>query len=146
MASVLDIYHRRTIIYWSMNKQLHKKVLFVDNSSSLRKSVDSALSDSGLDVLNAAGGAEGLRIIKQLEAEKESLGLIITDINISDMDGFAFIKEVKKTVFNHVPILVLTAESEDSKKLAGKVAGASGWMLKPFSEKHLMPVVSKFLR
>ena len=72
--------------------------------------------------------------------------MIITDINMPNMDGISFIQEVKKTAHRFVPILVLTTESQDSKKTEGKAAGASGWLVKPFKPDQLLAVVAKFLK
>lgn len=125
---------------------MEKKVLIVDDSSTLRASVDFTLSDSGFEVLQAADGDEGLQVLKGIESKKDELGMIITDINMPNMDGITFIKEVKQTTFRFIPILVLTTESQDSKKMEGKAAGASGWLVKPFKPEQLMAVVSKFLK
>ena len=72
--------------------------------------------------------------------------MIISDINMPVMDGIAFIKEVKKTPFKYIPILVLTTVSEEEKKLEGKKAGAAGWLVKPFRPDQLMYVIGKFVR
>ncbi|MBA7711436.1 Chemotaxis protein CheY [subsurface metagenome] len=125
---------------------METKVLIVDDSSTLRASVDFTLSDSGFEVLQAVDGDEGLQVLKGLEVKKDELGMIITDINMPNMDGITFIKEVKQTAFRFIPILVLTTESQDSKKMEGKAAGASGWLVKPFKPEQLMAVVSKFLK
>ena len=84
---------------------------------------------------------------------QEALGLIsenqfdivITDINMPNMDGIAFIKEVKKTKFKFVPILVLTTEAQEEKKKEGQQAGASGWLVKPFNSEQLINIVEKFV-
>ena len=62
------------------------------------------------------------------------------------MDGIAFVKEVKKGNHRFTPILVLTTESQDDKKMEGKAAGATGWLVKPFDESQLIAVVRKFVR
>ncbi len=123
-----------------------KKVLIVDDSSTLRASVEFTLTDGGFEVLQAADGHEALKVLEGLGGKKDELGMIVTDINMPHMDGITLIKEVKKTPFKFVPILVLTTESQDSKKMEGKAAGASGWLVKPFKPEQLMAVVQKFLK
>jgi two-component system chemotaxis response regulator CheY len=72
--------------------------------------------------------------------------MIISDINMPVMDGITFIKEVKKTPFRFLPILVLTTEAQEDMKLKGKQAGASGWLVKPFKPEQLVYVTKKFMR
>jgi len=122
------------------------KILIVDDSSTLRASVEFTLSQAGFHVLQAEDGQAGLAVLKQNEGKEAEIGMIITDVNMPNMDGMTFIREVKKTSFRFVPILVLTTESQDSKKMEGKAAGASGWLVKPFKPEQLTAVISKFIR
>jgi two-component system chemotaxis response regulator CheY len=71
--------------------------------------------------------------------------MIISDINMPNMDGITFIKEVKKTPFKFTPILVLTTESQETKKMEGKEAGATGWLVKPFKSAQLLQVIKKLV-
>lgn len=123
-----------------------KVVLIVDDSSTLRASVDFTLAEAGYQVVQAEDGAAALSVLKDYEGKESDLGMIITDINMPNMDGITFIKEVKKTAFKFVPILILTTESQDSRKMEGKEAGAAGWLVKPFKPEQLTGVVSKFLK
>ena len=111
------------------------KILIVDDSSTLRASVEFTLTDNG---------QKGLELLKTLK--EEDIGMIITDINMPNMDGITMIKEIKKTPFKYTPILVMTTEAEESKKTEGKEAGASGWLIKPFKPEQLMGVVSRFIK
>jgi len=122
-----------------------KTILIVDDSSTLRASVEFTLSEAGYTVLQAEDGIAALAVLKGYQGKESDLGMIITDINMPNMDGITFIKELKKTTFKFAPILVLTTESQDSRKLEGKEAGASGWLVKPFKPEQLMGVVTKFL-
>ena len=81
-----------------------------------------------------------------LESSGNRPSMILTDINMPRMDGIAFVKEVKKTAYRRTPILVLTTESQNESKMAGKAAGASGWLVKPFDEKQLIDFVRRFVR
>jgi two-component system chemotaxis response regulator CheY len=123
-----------------------KKILIVDDSSTLRASVEFTLSEHGYEVLQAGDGVEGLEVLKGFEGKESEIGMIITDINMPNMDGIIFVKEVKKTACKFIPILVLTTESQESKKIEGKEAGASGWLVKPFKPEQLVAVVSKFIK
>jgi two-component system chemotaxis response regulator CheY len=97
-----------------------KVILIVDDSSTLRASVEFTLSEAGFTVLQAEDGEAALTVLKGFVGKETELGMIITDINMPNMDGISFIKEVKKTAFKFVPILILTTESQDSRKMEGK--------------------------
>lgn len=125
---------------------MSKIILVVDDSATLRMSVEMTLQPAGYKVVHAVNGQDGLEKLKQLQEAQTPPVMIISDINMPIMDGISFIKEVKKTSFRYLPILVLTTEREDSKKLEGKKAGASGWLVKPFKPETLLAVVRKFTR
>ena len=121
-------------------------ILVVDDSMVLRASVKFTLSTAGLDVEEAKDGKDGLQVLSRLSSEGRRPAMIISDINMPIMDGITFIKEVKKTDARHVPILVLTTESQPHMKEEGKKAGAAGWLVKPFKDEQLMAAVKKFVR
>lgn len=123
-----------------------KKILVVDDSAVLRASVRFTLSGAGYDVVEATNGKHGLEVLKDLTQANDRPDVILSDVNMPVMDGITFIKYVKQTSCKFVPILVLTTESQASKKAEGKDAGAAGWLVKPFEEKQLLQVVRKFAR
>lgn len=123
-----------------------KTVLIVDDSATLRASVQFVLTEAGYNVEEASDGQKGLELLEKLHSHDISLDVIITDINMPNMNGITYIREVKKGPFKFVPILVLTTESEHAKKLEGKAAGAAGWLVKPFKPEQLLWVVKKFIR
>ena len=123
-----------------------KKILVVDDSATLRASVNYTLKSAGFETINAVNGADGLEKLAEAHKQGDQIGMIISDINMPFMDGITFIKEVKKTPFKFLPILVLTTESQDDMKLKGKRAGASGWLVKPFKPEQLVYVTKKFMR
>lgn len=125
---------------------MNKLILIVDDSATLRMSVEMTLKGAGFEVVQAQNGQEGLNTLQRLAAANRQPAMIISDVNMPVMDGITFIKEVKQTPFRYLPILVLTTEREDSKKLEGKRAGASGWLVKPFKPETLLTVVRKFTR
>lgn len=125
---------------------MNKTILIVDDSATLRASVNFVLTDAGFEIMQAKNGAEGLERLEESKRLGVKVDMIISDINMPVMDGITFIKEVKKGDFRFVPILILTTESENAKKMEGKAAGASGWLVKPFKPEQLVWVVKKFVR
>jgi two-component system, chemotaxis family, chemotaxis protein CheY len=123
-----------------------KTVLIVDDSQVFRASTKFFLERAGFLVAEACDGAEGLRMLGMLERTGAKPSMILTDINMPRMDGIAFVKEVKKGSHRFTPILVVTTESQSDKKMEGKAAGATGWLVKPFEESQLLAVVRKFVR
>jgi len=125
---------------------MEKHVLVVDDSPTLRASISFCLTNAGYRVSEAVNGKDGLVRLEEMESQKKPPALIISDVNMPEMDGITFIKEVKKTNWKFIPILVLTTESQEAQKLRGKSAGAAGWLLKPFRPEQLLWVVRKFVR
>jgi two-component system chemotaxis response regulator CheY len=124
---------------------MEKYILIVDDSTTLRASVQFALTSAGYKVAEAKDGKDGLAILQNIRSQGDQISMIISDINMPNMDGITFIKEVKKTPFKFTPILVLTTESQESKKMEGKEAGATGWLVKPFKSAQLLQVIKKLV-
>ncbi len=120
-----------------------KAVLIVDDSATMRASLEFMLREGGYPVLVAESGPKALKLLEEFPAGGGGLGMIITDVNMPEMDGIAFVREVKHTTFRFTPIIVLTTESEAEKKNRGREAGVSGWMIKPFGPQELLAVVAK---
>ena len=117
------------------------KILAVDDSPSLRQMVAFTLKGAGYDVVEAVDGVEALGV-----AKGQAFDLVITDINMPNMDGIQLIKELRTLPnFKFTPILCLTTESSDDKKRQGKEAGATGWIVKPFSPEKLLATMSRVL-
>ena len=91
----------------------------------------------------ASDGKDALQKLRSIEDKGQSLALIITDINMPEMDGITFISKVKETRLKFLPILVLTTEAGKSMIEKGRAAGASGWLLKPFQPEQLLWAVKK---
>ena len=118
-----------------------KTILVVDDSSSVRQVVGIALKGAGYDVLEASDGKDALG---KLNGRK--VNLIISDVNMPNMDGLTFIKEVKKLAsYKFTPIMMLTTVSEDAKKQEGRAAGAKAWVVKPFKPDQMLSAVSKLV-
>jgi len=116
-------------------------ILAVDDSASMRQMVSFTLKGAGYDVTEAKDGQEALQI-----AKSNSYNLVITDINMPNMDGITLTKELRTLpAYKFTPILTLTTESSADKKMAGKQAGATGWIVKPFNPDQLLATVKKVL-
>jgi two-component system chemotaxis response regulator CheY len=122
---------------------MEKLILFVDDSPTMRSSVSFCLRNAGYRVTEAEDGQDGLIKLESIKDKGESVSLIITDINMPQMDGISFILKVKESEFRFVPILVLTTEAEKAVIEKGRAAGASGWLLKPFQPEQLLWAVKK---
>jgi two-component system chemotaxis response regulator CheY len=117
------------------------KILIVDDSIYLRQSVKFTLEQSGFYVSEAVDGAEGLKIASEIKHD-----LIISDVNMPNMDGLTMIKNIRSSTVNKfTPILVLTTESQGPILDEGRKAGASGWIVKPFDNEKLMSAINKFV-
>lgn len=118
-----------------------KNVLVVDDSSSVRQVVGIALKSAGYDVIEASDGKDAL---SKLTGQK--VHLIISDVNMPNMDGITLVKEVKKLAnYKFTPIIMLTTESQESKKAEGQAAGAKAWVVKPFQPAQMLAAVSKLI-
>ena len=115
------------------------KLLIVDDSTMLRDMLSYALSDGGYnDVTEAVDGIDGLE-----KASVSTFDLVITDVNMPNMDGLTFVNELRKlSQYSKTPILVLTTERSDEMKSKGKAAGATGWIVKPFVPDQLLKAVN----
>lgn len=119
-----------------------KKVLLVDDSEAVRKSVAFVLRQNGFETDEASDGIEGVE-----KASKTTYDLIVTDINMPRKDGFGLLKDVRAMAsYKFKPILVLTTESELHKIELGKNSGATGWLVKPFDGAKLMATINKVLK
>jgi two-component system chemotaxis response regulator CheY len=116
-------------------------ILAVDDSASMRQMVSFTLKGAGFDVVEASDGVEALNI-----AKTRSVNLVITDVNMPNMDGITLIKELRGLqTYKFTPLLMLTTESGADKKQQGKAAGATGWIVKPFNPEQLINTVKKVI-
>ena len=116
-------------------------ILTVDDSPSLRMAIRIALTGAGYDVTEAGDGVEGLTA-----ANGAKFDMIITDLNMPNMDGLTMIRELRKDPAQcGTPIIFLTTESDDAMKQQAKAAGATGWLVKPFVPEQLVKVARKVL-
>lgn len=116
-------------------------ILIVDDSASMRQMVEFTLKEAGHQVMVAEDGVMALNLAKGAASD-----LVITDINMPNMDGITLIRELRALpAYKFTPILALTTESTTDKKMEGKEAGATGWIVKPFNPEKLLATVSKVL-
>lgn len=116
-----------------------KTIMIVDDSASMRRVVSIALKGAGYDVLE---GADGKDALNKLTGQK--VHLIISDVNMPNMDGITFLKSVKQMpAYKFTPVIMLTTESDESKKREGQSAGARAWVVKPFQPERLVDAVQR---
>jgi two-component system, chemotaxis family, chemotaxis protein CheY len=118
-----------------------KTILIVDDSSSLRQVVSITLRGAGYNVIE---GCDGRDALSKLNGQK--IHLIISDVNMPNMDGITFVTEAKKLpAYKFTPIIMLTTEAGEAKKQAGQAAGAKAWVVKPFQPAQMLNAVSKLI-
>jgi two-component system chemotaxis response regulator CheY len=116
-----------------------KKILVVDDSATMRQMVTFTLKSAGYEVVEAADGQEALDI-----AKNSSFYLVLSDVNMPVMGGIELVRELRQLgAYKHTPILMLTTETSGDKKMAGKGAGATGWIVKPFNPDKLLATIKK---
>ena len=121
---------------------MSKTALVVDDSTSIRQMVAFTLKQAGFDVIEGMHGEDALTNVNG-----KSVDLVITDLNMPVMDGMTLIRNLReKPQFKFTPILMLTTESQETRKQEGKAAGATGWIVKPFEPDKLLQVVAKVVR
>ncbi len=117
-----------------------KKFLVVDDSASMRHLVSSTIKEAGYEVLVAENGKDALSVLNS-----EKVDMVITDLNMPDMDGIKLIKKLRSLPdYKVAPLGMLTTEAPESQKQEGRKSGASGWIVKPFSSEQLLNVIKKF--
>jgi two-component system chemotaxis response regulator CheY len=115
--------------------------MVVDDSSSVRQVVSIALKGAGYEVIEASDGKDALA-----KLNGQRVHLMISDVNMPNMDGITFVKEVKKLAnYKFTPIIMLTTESQEAKKLEGQAAGAKAWVVKPFQPAQMLAAVAKLI-
>jgi two-component system, chemotaxis family, chemotaxis protein CheY len=118
-----------------------KTILVVDDSASLRQVVSIALKGAGYDVIEACDGKDAMG---KLAGQK--IHLVISDVNMPNMDGISFVKAMKAQVaYKFTPVIMLTTEASEAKKQEGQAAGAKAWVVKPFQPPQMLAAVSKLV-
>jgi two-component system chemotaxis response regulator CheY len=118
-----------------------KTIMIVDDSASLRQVVAISLKGAGFDVIE---GCDGKDALSKLTGQK--VHLIISDVNMPNMDGISFLKAVKqRPEYKFTPVIMLTTEAGEAKKAEGQAAGAKAWVVKPFQPAQMLAAVSKLI-
>ena len=118
-----------------------KTALVVDDSVSLRQMVSFTLKEAGFGVIEAEDGRDGLAKLSG------PVNVVVTDLNMPNMNGIEMIRGIRAIdLYKFTPILMLTTESQPAKKQEGKEAGATGWIIKPFTPEKLLGVIKKVVR
>ena len=117
-------------------------ILAVDDSPSMRKMVSFTLTGAGYQVVEAVDGQDAYE-----KATLQSFDLVLTDQNMPRLDGLGLTRKLREhPAFRSTPILMLTTESSDLMKQAGRAAGATGWLVTPFDPARLLDVIKKVIR
>lgn len=116
--------------------------LVVDDSTSMRQMVCCTLKQAGFEVIEAGDGQQALDSLNN-----QPVDVVITDLNMPVLNGLELIRRLRSLpTYRFTPILMLTTESQQAKKLEGKQAGATGWIVKPFNPDRLLDVIRKVVR
>ncbi len=116
-------------------------ILAVDDSASMRQMVSFTLKGAGYTVVEAVDGVDALN-----KAQAQKFDCVVTDVNMPNKDGITLIKDLRGLAdYKFIPMLMLTTESGMDKKQAGKAAGATGWIVKPFNPDQLLKTIKKVL-
>ena len=117
-------------------------ILAVDDSASMPKMVSFTLSGAGYHVVEAVGGQDALE-----KAHAQACVLVLTDQNMPRLDGLELTRKLRQhSAFKSTPVLILTTESTDELKQAGRAAGATGWLVKPFDPSRLIEIIQQVIR
>jgi len=117
-----------------------KVILTVDDSASIRQMVHFTLSEAGYTVIEAVDGKDALAKLTG------PVNLVITDLNMPNLDGIGLIRSLRANpACKGLPIIMLTTESQESRKQEGKAAGATGWIVKPFTKQQMLAVVKRII-
>lgn len=117
------------------------RILAVDDSPSMREMIRIALSEAGFVVAEVADGRKALDLARQ-----SSFDLVLSDVHMPNMDGIELIRALRsEPAYRHTPILMLTTESSPERKREGKLAGATGWIVKPFDPQQLIATMKRVL-
>ncbi len=124
---------------------MSKVIMVIDDSPTIRVSVELALKPLGLTIKQAENGRDALDKISEIKNSGDEVVLCLSDINMPVLNGIEFITEFRK-VDKFTPVVVLTTEAEKDIIQKGKEAGASGWIIKPFQAEDLINVVKRFVK
>jgi two-component system, chemotaxis family, chemotaxis protein CheY len=115
------------------------KIIIADDSRVMRNIIENALKPLGLETIHASNGQE---VMDCLEKQGEGIGMILLDWNMPVMNGLEVLETIKKNnTYAHIPVLIVSTESEDDKMSQAFAAGAKGYISKPFTPERLLNLV-----
>ncbi len=118
-----------------------KTIMIVDDSASVRQLLGFVLKGAGYEVIE---GVDGKDALSKLTGQK--VHLIVSDVNMPNMDGITFVKQVKQMPnYKFTPIIMLTTEAQEGKKREGQAAGAKAWVVKPFTPETMLGAIEKLV-
>jgi two-component system chemotaxis response regulator CheY len=118
-----------------------KTILAVDDSASMRQMIGVTLRGAGYQVVEAPDGEAALEY-----ARKHRVDLVLADVNMPGIDGITLVAQLRTLPsYRLTPLLLLTTESSQERKMQGKQAGATGWMVKPFNPVQLLATLERVL-
>ena len=120
-----------------------KKILIAEDSGTMRALIASTLESMGpFEIVEAANGFEALRLLP-----REKVDLIITDINMPDINGLELISYVRNNpAYNQVPLIIISTEGSEKDREKGLSLGANEYLVKPFNPAQLIKLVSTYLK
>lgn len=122
---------------------MSQTILVVDDSATIVKFVSFSLRNSGFEVLTAADGMDAVEKMSHLE---HVVDLVITDLNMPNLDGFGLIKTLRESEKHRTtPIIILTSEDGEDDRERGIAVGANSYLVKPFKSSVLLYEISKYL-
>ncbi len=118
-----------------------KTILLVDDAAVVRHVVSLTLRKDGYEVIEAVNGNDALQKLAQNKVQ-----MVITDLNMPEMDGIELIRQLRgQATYRFLPVIMLTTVSQEERRKEGKLAGASGWIFKPFQSRDLLDTVKRFV-
>ena len=136
---VVPLIEKSDVYGWEVS--MNKCIMSVDDSATIRQMVAFTLKEAGYEVIEAVDGEDALRKLKTA-----TVHMILADLNMPNMDGVTLVKRVRTDPGRKgIPIVMLTTESQESKKQEARSAGATGWIVKPFRPDQLLGVIKKVL-
>ena len=120
-------------------------IMVIDDSPTVRTSVEYTIKELEYQVQQAEDGADALNKINEIKDGGSDIAMCVVDVNMPVMDGITFVREFRK-IDKFTPIIMLTTESREDKIKEGKEAGASGWIIKPFKPEELITAAKRLIR
>ena len=120
------------------------KILVVEDSPTTRAMIISAIEEvaGGLEIFESKNGFEALKLLPH-----HSFDLIITDINMPDINGLELVSFVKRNqAYRHIPLIIITTEGSERDREKGLSLGANEYLVKPFNPEMLQNVVKKYIK